>query len=109
MGYHHVNRAFLDSTVEIERPEILLYERGDDGKMRLNGVEFIVPYARRSRDSTPPVLIGQALRREDNLSIWYLHVWAWNENPNGMFADYHPRVFCPDSARKVFMTFVRPG
>lgn len=108
MGYHHVNRAYVDARAEVERPEILLYERGADGRARLNGVEYIVPYAAWPRDSVPPVLMGQTLRREDNLRIWYLHVWAWNENPDGVFADYHPRVTCPDSARRVFMTFVRP-
>mgnify|MGYP003575929093 FL=1 len=108
MGYHHVNRSYVDAKAEVERPEILLYERGANGAARLNGVEYIVPYAAWSRDSAPPVLMGQTLRREDNLNIWYLHVWAWNENPDGIFADYHPRVTCPDSARRVFMTFVRP-
>ena len=108
MGYHHVNRAYVDGKAEVERPEILLYDRATDGTARLNGVEFIVPYGAWPRDSAPPVLMGQALRREDNLNIWYLHVWAWNENPDGVFADYHPRVTCPDTARRVFMTFVRP-
>jgi hypothetical protein len=23
-----------------------------------------------------------------------LHVWAWRENPNGAFVDWHPRVSC---------------
>jgi len=107
MGYHHVNRSYVDAKAEVERPEILLYERAADGKARLNGVEYIVPYAAWSRDSAPPVLMGQKLKREDNLNIWYLHVWAWNENPDGVFADYHPRVTCPDNARRVFMTFER--
>src|SRR5688500_12114539 len=26
MGYHHLNRAYVDRSVEIEKPEILLYE-----------------------------------------------------------------------------------
>ena len=106
MGYHHLNRAYVDDKLEIGRPEILLYERRNDGSMKLNAVEYIIPYARWPRDSTAPVLMGQDLRLEDNLKIWYLHVWAWNENPNGVFADFHPRVSCPNSARKVFTPFV---
>src|SRR5262245_22868301 len=31
MGYHHVNRAIVDRTLEPEHPEILLYERTADG------------------------------------------------------------------------------
>ena len=103
MGYHHVNRRFTDARFELARPEILLYERTADG-YRLNGVEYIIPYAAWPRDSVAPVAMGQRMRREDNLKIWFLHVWAWKENPNGVFADYHPDVSCPPEARRVFMT-----
>jgi hypothetical protein len=103
MGYHHVNRALADATLELERPEILLYEKRSDGSYALNGVEYIVPYRAWSRDSAPPIIMGQKLKREDNLQIWYLHVWAWSHNPDGRFADFHPEVTCPDDARKVFV------
>lgn len=103
MGFHHLNAALLDAEARIEKPEILLYELTGDGRYVLNGVEFIVPYTFRARDSVPPVLMGQSLRREDNLRFWYLHVWAWKENPDGPFADFHPAVSCPDSARRVFI------
>ncbi len=108
MGYHHTNAAYMDARVDVERPEILLYERMPDGAYRLNGVEFIVPYRAWSRDSIAPVIMGQRLRYEDNLKLWYLHVWAWRTNPDGLFADFHPDVQCPDSARKVFMPYVQP-
>lgn len=108
MGYHHVNRATFSATPSIERPQILLYERRDDGSYRLNGVEFIVPYRLLARDATPPVLFGQAMHREDNLSIWYLHVWAWRPNPDGVFANFHPDVRCPGGG-KVYTPFERAG
>jgi len=41
MGYHHINRAYVDKTLEVERPEILLYERLADGTYALDGVEYI--------------------------------------------------------------------
>ena len=69
-----------------------------------NGVEYIIPYSAWPRDSIAPVAMGQTMRREDNLKIWFLHVWAWKENPDGVFADYHPHVSCPPEARRVFMT-----
>jgi hypothetical protein len=105
MGYHHSNSKFADATVDIEHPEILLYERKPDGEYKLNGVEFIVPYRAWSRDSVAPTVMGQRLKHEDNLKIWYLHVWAWSENANGVFADFNPSVQCPDSARKVFKPY----
>ena len=103
MGYHHANRALADATLELERPEILLYEKRPDGRYALNGVEYIVPYRAWPRDSVPPSIMGQKLKREDDLQIWFLHVWAWSPNPEGLFADFHPDVTCPDDARKVFV------
>jgi hypothetical protein len=109
MGYHHANRGYLSRTLDVAKPQILLYERRPDGAYRLNGVEFIVPYRLYARDSAPPVLFGRQLMREDNLAIWYLHVWAWTPNPDGVFANFHPEVRCPDGASKVFRPFTRDG
>ena len=102
MGFHHVNRAYVDATLEIERPEILLYERKPDGKYQLNGVEFILPYRFYSRDSVPPVLMGQKLTQEDNLKYWYLHVWAWTNNADGIFSNFNPKVGCPAGTAKLY-------
>ena len=102
MGYHHVNRSLLDDKVEVGKPEILLYERLADGSYRLNGVEFIVPYRAWPRDSIAPTLMSRPMKREDNLKFWFTHVWAWTENPDGVFADFHPSVSCPADNRKVY-------
>jgi len=102
MGFHHVNRAYVDAKLEIERPEILLYERKPDGKYQLNGVEFILPYRFYSRDSVPPVLMGQKLTQEDNLKYWYLHVWAWTNNVDGLFSTFNPKVSCPAGTAKLY-------
>src|SRR5687767_7630982 len=32
MGYHHANRGYADAKLELERPEILLYQRMPDGR-----------------------------------------------------------------------------
>lgn len=102
MGFHHVNPKYVDAKLELDKPEILLYERKPDGAYRLNGVEFIVPYRAWPRDSVAPVLLGQQLKQEDNLKFWYLHVWAWSDNTDGVFADFNPSVQCPADMRKVF-------
>ena len=108
MGYHHVNRGYLTTDLSVERPQILLYERVPDGGYRLNGVEFIVPYRIWPRDSVTPVLLGQRLKHEDNLKIWYLHVWAWKQNADGVFADFNPDVRCPAGSSKVFRPYQMP-
>lgn len=94
MGYHHQRDALLDAEIEIERPEILVYERMADGEYRLNGVEYVVPFSAVPETSEAPVVMGQALRKAPGLGIWYRHVWVWRENPSGMFADWNPVVEC---------------
>ena len=94
MGFHHVKTALLDDRVEVERPEILIYARLKSGEYVLNGVEYVIPYSIRPRDAEPPRIMGQALRRSDELKLWYLHVWIWKENPSGLFADWNPAVSC---------------
>ena len=94
MGYHHVNQALLDDQIEIERPEILVYERLANGEYRLNGVEYIVPFSIRPPTAEPPVVMGQKLTPAQSLKLWYRHVWVWLENPSGLFADWNPLVKC---------------
>jgi hypothetical protein len=102
MGYHHINRSYIERDISVTRPQLLLYERMPDGEYRLNGVEFFIPYKLWPRDSDPPVFMGQTMKPEDTFEYWYLHVWAWRENPDGIFADFHPDVQCPDDGRKVY-------
>jgi hypothetical protein len=94
MGFHHVNRDYVDARLDLDHPEILIYERLPDGRYVLNGVEFIIPYTRWPADSTAPVLLGQRLKSYDDLRIWSVHMWVWKENPSGLFADWNPAVHC---------------
>jgi hypothetical protein len=96
MGYHFQNNALLDTTLDVDRPEVLVYERQPDGGFKLNGVEFLVPIAAWTAPD-PPRIMGQALKRADRLGIWYLHVWTWEPSPSGLFADWNPRVKCGDA------------
>ena len=95
MGYHHLNRSYVDVKAEVPRPEILLYERRSDGSYALNGVEYIIPYRLWPRDSVPPTIMGETMKQEDELKLWYLHMWIWKQNPAGLFADWNPDVKCP--------------
>jgi hypothetical protein len=93
MGYHFQNNALLDTTLDVDQPEVLVYERKPDGEFKLNGVEFLVPISAWTA-TEPPKVMGQALKRADRLGIWYLHVWTWEPSPSGLFADWNPRVKC---------------
>lgn len=94
MGYHHVSSAYIDGKLDLAKPEMLLYERMSDSSYKLNGVEFMVPYRYWPGDSVAPVLMGQKLHHENNSKYWYLHVWAWTDNKDGLFADMNPDVRC---------------
>lgn len=94
MGYHHINRAYVDQTLDVEHPEILLYERLADSSYALNGVEFIVPYRVWPADSVPPRIMGRELQRSDDLKLWYMHMWVWKPNAAGLFANWNPAAAC---------------
>jgi Cytochrome P460 len=97
MGYHFQNNSLLDTKLDVERPEVLVYERKADGTFKLNGVEHLVPISAWTAPE-PPRIMGQALKRADSLGIWYLHVWTWEPSPSGLFADWNPRVKCGAAA-----------
>lgn len=94
MGHHYVNRAQVDGKLDVEHPEILLYAPAGGGKMKLVAVEYIVPYRILPREAEAPRIFGQTLRQSDELKLWYLHVWAWETNTAGLFADWNPAVKC---------------
>jgi hypothetical protein len=93
MGYHFTRHELRDATLEVDQPEVLVYAKRPDGSFKLNGVEYIVPVA-AWKNSEPPTIMGQTLKRFDRAGIWYLHVWIWEQSPSGIFADWNPRVKC---------------
>jgi len=101
MGIHFANGDLVgDGALDASRPEALLYEP-KDGKLQLVGVEYVViAEGWNAKNQAPPVLMGQlfnyvgAPNRFGLPAFYELHVWAWKSNPNGMFADWNPRVSC---------------
>ena len=94
MGFHYGNVGLINGTVQVDQPELLLYEPEKNGRLRLVAVEYIIPYTFHSRSAEPPVLFGQQFKQNDTFQLWGLHVWVWKENPSGMFASWNPRVTC---------------
>ena len=97
MGYHWQNNDLLDTKLDLEHPEVLVYEKMPDGTFQLNGVEFLVPIA-AWKSSEPPRIMGQALIKADSIGFYFLHVWTWKPSPKGLFAMWNPDVKCGDSA-----------
>jgi hypothetical protein len=103
MGVHFVLPKRLDGKLKAKEPEALIYEPQTDGSMRLVGTEFIVLVPDWEKDNPPnsrPALEGQLtnLVPEPNrygLPAFYeIHVWAWQDNPKGSFADFNTDVTC---------------
>lgn len=103
-----------------EQPEVLLYLPGGDGNYRLVGVEYLQVLLLRNTQtgqvapwfpSTPwpaqyvvvnptPSLFGQSFQGPIPGHVpgmpWHydLHVWIWDPNPSGMFAQWNPTISC---------------
>ena len=64
MGIHFNNAALKDATLDVEKPEVLVYEKRPDGTFQLNGVEYLVPFTAWTK-TEPPTIMGQSLKRAD--------------------------------------------
>ena len=121
MGVHTSNPALVQNQALIPaQPEVLLYLPTGDGNFRLVGVEYLQVLLLRntttnqvapwfSHDPWPadyvvvnstPSLFGQAFQGPMAGHVpgmpWHydLHVWTWNPNPAGMFAQWNPAISC---------------
>jgi hypothetical protein len=94
MGRHYYDRALADSTLDIARPEMLIYAPLPDGNLKFVAVEYIVPYRILPSTAKAPRLLGQEFRPHEQFKYWYLHVWAWEKNAAGLFADWNPKIRC---------------
>jgi len=102
MGLHYVNFPLvLDGELDPTRPEIVIYEPTARGSVRMTGADYLVlADAWNATHDAPPELGGQLLHYFEapnrfGLPAFYtLHVWAWKDNPTGMFVNWHSSVSC---------------
>jgi hypothetical protein len=104
MGVHYEHGELIrDGKLDVERPEVLVYQPTRTGKLRLGAVEYFLPDADQDLATDPdrPTLFempfdGPMLGHSPQMPIHYdLHVWLYRHNPAGMFAMWNPRVKCP--------------
>jgi hypothetical protein len=109
MGVHFVMGDRINNFVlQADQPQALIYEPLPGGEFRLVGVEYIVLASNWIKQPngtlTTPALEGDLLNYESapnrfGLPAFYeLHVWAWEDNPKGSFADWNTRVTCEKQA-----------
>ena len=103
MGLHYVNGALVASgVIDATRPQIVIYEPTGDGSLKLIGADYLVlaDMWNAQHPNGPPQLMGQLFHYFESpnrfgLPAFYtLHVWAWKDNPNGAFVNWHPNVSC---------------
>jgi hypothetical protein len=112
MGVHYLNPSLIPElvdpaftgtpSVDAATPELLVFEPGANGQMRLVALEYLTIKA--SWDAThasPPALFGRTFdttpagNRYGLPDFYSLHAWIWNPNPAGLFAPYSRKVSCP--------------
>jgi hypothetical protein len=121
-GIHFTNLSrFIQQGVVLEEPEQLVYIPTRDGGLRLVSVEYdnlalyidttgAIPGVFPSFQNPLPANLLEVAGPFSILNqtsvgpfidsangtpwFYFLHVWVWAENPNGMFADSNPRLSC---------------
>jgi hypothetical protein len=103
MGYHYVNlQNVLDGVVDAERPDVLVFVDGPDGRRHLGAAEYMQVDGDQdvTTDGDRPSLFdhpfdGPMLGHEPGMPIHYdLHVWLYEHNPAGQLQPWNPRVDC---------------
>jgi hypothetical protein len=113
MGYHYSHFNNLgDNSINLLDPEFLVYaptappSKGGDARRRLGALEYFIPYStvwpgpndpgyqRAPRLSDFPSFAGLP-----NISMsptpfngWALHIWLWENNPDGMMSNFNSAV-----------------
>jgi hypothetical protein len=104
MGVHYSNFALFDDRLEVDQPEVLVYEPRN-GRLHLVAAEYVTPadaWNPGRDDFDKPTLMGHLYHfapgpnRYGPGAFYELHVWAWKENPRGAFADWNPLVSCAE-------------
>jgi hypothetical protein len=103
MGIHFINYDLLDAAVDLQQPEVLIYEPMPGGRLRLVGVEYLADretwHAENGELALPTVgghlfHLNGSPNRYNVPAFYELHVWAFKYNPSGAFTDWNPAVTC---------------
>jgi hypothetical protein len=103
MGVHLAKFSLFDAVLDVNTPEVLVYEPRQGG-LHLVAAEYVTPAAAwdAAHPEATPQLNGHLLHftngpnRYGPDAFYELHVWGWKLNPSGPFADWNPRVSCAE-------------
>ena len=125
MGLHYVRKDLIGiqppppghrvsgtgTHTDFLKPSMLVYEPQADGSLKLAAVENLVFQSawEEAGHKSPPNFHGAryVLLKDDPTTAvdeahhyephYELHVWLYRHNPNGIFAEFNPRVTCSHS------------
>jgi hypothetical protein len=93
MGFHYLKPSSLDADFQRDKPELLVYAPDAfKNRLQLVAVEYAVPL---DLSPTPPEGFtgdDDIWHMNEEFGLWTLHVWLWAENPDGIFAEFNPRI-----------------
>lgn len=107
MGVHFVNMQTVGPTVDLNKPQVVIYQPVGDS-LELAGVEWFVPLATGVK--TAPVMFGETFDgpmaghepiMPAGLEHYDLHVWLYRENPRGIFNVINTNMDCKSAAYTV--------
>ncbi|HET8776201.1 MAG TPA: hypothetical protein VFN76_00940 [Candidatus Limnocylindria bacterium] len=99
MGFHWLNPSLLDDELDPAQPEVLVYAPRDDGSLDLVALEYVI-FDSAVPAGTTPTIFGQELtfvpdgNRYEIPAFWQRHIWLYDRNDAGLFADFNPDVTC---------------
>lgn len=93
MGYHFLKASLVDTVFDPVKPEILVYNKKENGQSELVALEYAVPINLRP-NAAPDGFTGNAdvWKYDTDFGLWLLHAWVWKYNPDGVFNPTNPLV-----------------
>src|SRR5829696_240077 len=96
MGDHYSLNAEIDfgrgdGTYALDTPQYLVYAPQENGGRRLAALDYTVPYE-KWHSAEPPAFFGIPFTANDGFRVWMFHIWLFEHNPAGMFANFNPEV-----------------
>jgi hypothetical protein len=96
MGDHYSLNADIDfgrgdGTYSLDKPQYLVFAPQKNGGRRLAALDYTVPYE-KWQSAEPPEFFGIPFTRNDGFGVWMFHIWLFQHNPAGVFANFNPEV-----------------
>jgi hypothetical protein len=92
MGHHFMKTDYVDDKFDFRKPEILVYNKHEDGSFELVAVEYAIPLTLSTNAPAGFTGNNDVWDKNTGFGLWLLHAWVWSFNPNGVFNSTNPLV-----------------